>query len=130
MSVLLSFIHLRSFLAVVEYASVTAASFALGYTQSAVSLHIKALERDLGANLFHRDRTGMPLTDVGISFLPEARAMVDSLVAAERRMRAAAMCGRVDDSALRLRGVAESIPQCREELDGNADPISVAQHSI
>ena len=89
MSFLVSLTHLRSFLAVADAASVTAAAVALGYTQSAVSLHIKALERDLGTPLFHRDRCGMPLTEVGACLLAEARAMVANLANSECRMRAA-----------------------------------------
>lgn len=45
---------LRSFLAVVRTGSFTAAAADLGYTQSAVSQHVAALEADLGTPLLHR----------------------------------------------------------------------------
>lgn len=45
---------LRSFLAVVRTGSFTAAAAELGYTQSAVSQHVAALEADLDTVLLHR----------------------------------------------------------------------------
>jgi DNA-binding transcriptional LysR family regulator len=130
MSFLVSLTHLRSFLGVAECASVTAAALALGYTQSAVSLHIKALERDLGTPLFHRDRSGMPLTAAGASFVAEAREMVENLMAIESRMRAAvAGCGPLDNS-LNAPGRANgAIPRCRSPIVGKNDPDVFAQHS-
>lgn len=45
---------LRTFLAVTDLGSFSAAADQLGYTQSAVSQHIAALENDLGTALLHR----------------------------------------------------------------------------
>ena len=45
---------LRTFLAVTDLGSFSAAADQLGYTQSAVSQHIAALEHDLGTTLLHR----------------------------------------------------------------------------
>ncbi|MBI5090127.1 MAG: LysR family transcriptional regulator [Actinobacteria bacterium] len=45
---------LRTFHAVVEHGSFTSAATALGYTQSAVSQHVAALEASLGVELFRR----------------------------------------------------------------------------
>ena len=45
---------LRTFVAVAECGSFSAAAARLGYTQSAVSQHIAALEHDLGTPLLHR----------------------------------------------------------------------------
>ncbi|MEU4393566.1 LysR family transcriptional regulator [Kribbella sp. NPDC023855] len=45
---------LRTFLAVTDLGSFSAAADQLGYTQSAVSQHIAALEHDLGTPLLHR----------------------------------------------------------------------------
>ncbi|WP_116450768.1 LysR family transcriptional regulator [Blastococcus litoris] len=126
MSQLVSLTHLQSFLGVVEAASVTAAATALGYTQSAVSLHIKALERELGAQLFHRDRSGMPLTAVGRSFVAEARRMVENLLETERRMRAAvASCMLEKDHLVET----PTIPRCRDPRAGMNGPGVLAQHS-
>ncbi len=46
--------HLRSFAAVARTRSFTAAARELGYTQSAISQHVAALERDLGRPLLER----------------------------------------------------------------------------
>jgi DNA-binding transcriptional LysR family regulator len=130
MSLLVSLTHLRSFLGVVEAASVTGAAVALGYTQSAVSLHIKALERDLGVSLFHRDRTGMPLTPAGNSFVSEAREMVESLLATERRMRAAvAHCHRASNSQRVDPGASPAIPGCRVPNASESGTDAFVQHS-
>src|ERR671928_1124910 len=45
---------LRTFASVTRLASFSAAARELGYTQSAVSQHIAALEQDLGAPLLNR----------------------------------------------------------------------------
>ncbi|WP_369360484.1 LysR substrate-binding domain-containing protein [Streptomyces sp. cg2] len=45
---------LRTFVAVVDHRSFSGAAVALGYTQSAVSQHIAALETDLGSRLVER----------------------------------------------------------------------------
>jgi DNA-binding transcriptional LysR family regulator len=50
---------LRTFRAVVEHGSFTAAANALGYTQSAVSQHDAALESSLGVELFRRRPFGL-----------------------------------------------------------------------
>ncbi|WP_209313706.1 LysR family transcriptional regulator [Blastococcus sp. TF02A_35] len=81
----LSLVHLSSFLRVAELASVTKAAAESGYTQSAVSLHLKALERSLGTPLFHRDRAGMPLTVAGQQILDEVRALMQAVDALRRR---------------------------------------------
>ena len=51
--------QLRTFDAVVQHGSFTAAAASLGYTQSAVSQHIAALEASLGVTLFERRPFGL-----------------------------------------------------------------------
>lgn len=51
--------QLRTFSSVVEHGSFTSAAGALGYTQSAVSQQIAALETALGVTLFHRRPFGL-----------------------------------------------------------------------
>ncbi|WP_344653484.1 LysR family transcriptional regulator [Cryptosporangium japonicum] len=46
--------HLRSFATVARTGSFTAAAAELGFTQSAISQHVAALETDLGRRLLHR----------------------------------------------------------------------------
>src|SRR5260370_965840 len=63
--------HLEVFVAVAEELSFTRASSRLHLVQSGVSSAVKALERDLGAALFDRDRHRVKLTDAGRVLLPE-----------------------------------------------------------
>ncbi len=74
--------QLRIFVAIADHAHVTRAAAQLGMTQSAASAAIAALEARTGAVLFDRVGRGIELTDVGRSFLPEARAVLDRAAAA------------------------------------------------
>ncbi len=70
---------LRSFLAVAQNGSVTAAAQALGRTQSAISVQIKRLEALLAVRLFERQARGVRLTDAGQRLLPRARLLLEEL---------------------------------------------------
>ncbi len=67
---------LRTFIAVVDRASMTAAGSTLRLTQSAVSQQIARLEEQVGAVLFARDRRGLRLTPAGERLLGKARRLV------------------------------------------------------
>ncbi|MEM9247146.1 MAG: LysR family transcriptional regulator [Pseudomonadota bacterium] len=71
--------QLRSFLTIAEMGNLTLASGRLNRTQSAVSAQIKALEEDLGAQLFSRSARGMSLSPQGEHLLPHARAALASM---------------------------------------------------
>ncbi|WP_344293305.1 LysR family transcriptional regulator [Streptomyces synnematoformans] len=71
---------LRTFVAVLEHRSFSRAASALGYTQSAVSQHIAALEADLGARLLER-RPVAP-TPAGTRLMEHAPALLLRLDAA------------------------------------------------
>ncbi|TBN38608.1 LysR family transcriptional regulator [Paracoccus subflavus] len=68
--------QLRIFIAVAERQHVTEAARALNLTQSATSAAIAALEERHDVRLFDRVGRGVVLTDLGRSFLPEARAVI------------------------------------------------------
>lgn len=68
---------LRYFAAVAEEAHFTRAAERLFVSQPALSKQIRALERQLGADLFVRDRHGVRLTAVGAALLPHARRVLD-----------------------------------------------------
>ncbi|MFF3490496.1 LysR family transcriptional regulator [Streptomyces sp. NPDC002795] len=51
---MLNLVHLQTFQAVLETGSLSAAGKRLGYTTSAVSQQVAALERGLGVRLFER----------------------------------------------------------------------------
>ena len=66
---------MRRFVAVAEAGSLTAAALRLGQSQSTVSRHIKAIEADLGLELFVRELRGLTLAETGLSLIEPAREM-------------------------------------------------------
>jgi DNA-binding transcriptional LysR family regulator len=74
--------QLRVFLAVAEEASFTKAADRLHVVQSAVSASVRAMERELGTQLFDRSTRHVALTDAGRALLPEARNVVSALTLA------------------------------------------------
>lgn len=66
---------LRSFLAVAEEGSLSAAARLLGHSQPTLGRHIHQLEAQLGTPLFTRVLRGLTLTDAGSALLPAARDM-------------------------------------------------------
>lgn len=77
---------LRVLREVAERGTFTAAASQLGYTQSAVSRQVAALERDTGAVLFERRADGARLTAAGRTLLRHAAIALDALDAAEREL--------------------------------------------
>lgn len=67
---------LRSFVAIVQHGSVTAAARAVHRTQSAVSTHLQQLEASLGVALARRTTRSLALTAEGERFLPHARRLL------------------------------------------------------
>ncbi len=65
----------RSFLAVADTGSLSAAARALGLTQPTVGRHIDTLEAAVGQTLFLRTPQGLSVTDTASLLVPEARAM-------------------------------------------------------
>ena len=63
---------LESFVEVARRENVSRAAEALFLTQPAITARLKALERDLGVELFVRSSRGMKLSDAGRAFLPYA----------------------------------------------------------
>lgn len=77
---------LQAFVAVAEKASFRAAADALHLSQPALSRRIDKLEMALGARLLERTTRRVSLTNVGRSFLDQARATLDSLEDAVLRL--------------------------------------------
>lgn len=65
--------YIRSFEASARHLSFTQAADELGYTQAAISSHVRALEKYLGRTLFVRHARSLELTEIGESFLPTLR---------------------------------------------------------
>lgn len=97
--------HLRYFIAVVEHGSFRKAGTALGVEQSAISRRIRDLEDQLGASLFHRQASGVSLTEAGTRYLCHARQVMRSLGEGAQDIAAA---GRAENGRVRL-GVYSSI---------------------
>jgi DNA-binding transcriptional LysR family regulator len=70
--------QLEYFVAVAEELSFTRASRRLRVVQSGISTAIRALEREVGAQLFERDSRHVSLTDAGAAMLPSARAALSA----------------------------------------------------
>ncbi|MDG5496286.1 LysR family transcriptional regulator [Niveispirillum sp. BGYR6] len=66
---------LRSFLAVVETGSLSAAALRSATTQPTLSRHIRELERLLGVLLFTRSARGLQPTEAALRLIDDARAM-------------------------------------------------------
>lgn len=69
--------HLRTFKAVATERGFTRAAKELGYVQSAVTAHVKALEADLGVRLFDRLGKHIALTESGRELLTYATKILD-----------------------------------------------------
>jgi DNA-binding transcriptional LysR family regulator len=75
---------LRVLRAVAQVGSFSAAARSLGYTQSAISRQVAALETVAGRRLFDRSRDGVILTPAGARLLARAVRVLDELDAAVR----------------------------------------------
>ena len=91
--------HLRSFLAVADERSFSAAARRLHVTQQALSRSVQQLERQLGASLFDRGARPIDLTPAGEAMLAAARR---SIAAADEALDVARRTGR-GDAAVPLR---------------------------
>jgi DNA-binding transcriptional LysR family regulator len=80
--------HLEYFLTVADTRSFSRAAKRLHVVQSGVSATIKALERELGAELFVRAPAGVTLTHAGQELRPGARATLDAARAAKDAVNA------------------------------------------
>ncbi|WP_373050189.1 LysR family transcriptional regulator [Thalassovita aquimarina] len=69
----------RSFLAVAEQGSLSAAARQLGLSQPTLGRQIKQMETDLGVTLLIRQPRGFDLTEAGQAILPAARRMQDAM---------------------------------------------------
>ncbi|MGW0757412.1 LysR substrate-binding domain-containing protein [Streptomyces sp. NPDC002814] len=77
---------LRVFRAVTEQGTFTAAAASLGYTQSAVSRQIAAIERAAGTELLERRREGVRLTAAGRLVMRHATTVLDEIDATAREL--------------------------------------------
>jgi DNA-binding transcriptional LysR family regulator len=84
---------LRVFREVSERGTFTAAAASLGYSQSAVSRQVAALESAVGAALFVRSRAGIELTAAGRALMPHAVSVIDAVDTAATAMTGSPVAG-------------------------------------
>src|SRR5262245_1131581 len=82
--------RLRAFHAVARSGSFSVAARELGYTQSVVSHHVAALEREFGLTLVNRGTRPVSVTDAGSRLLRHSEAALGYITAAEDELRAVA----------------------------------------
>ena len=91
---MLNFMHLESLIAVIETGSFSGAGKKLGYTTSAVSQQIAALERNLGVQLFERGPRNLWPTVTAQHVSEAAGGVLTHIAELEARVRAAALSDR------------------------------------
>jgi len=74
----------RSFLAVTEHKSLSAAARALSLTQPTIGRHVDALEAALGVTLFTRSVHGLKPSEAALDLVPHAKAMAATAAALAR----------------------------------------------
>lgn len=74
------------FATVVAEGSLAGAARRLGMTPSAVSQHMRSLEKALGVPLLHRSTRRLALTEAGAAFYPGCEAMLQQALQAEQRL--------------------------------------------
>src|SRR5919106_1502287 len=75
--------RLRAFALVLDLGSISAAAHVLGYTQSAVSQQLAALEREAGAALVDRSQRPLRATRAGAILRPQVERVLAALAGAE-----------------------------------------------
>lgn len=71
----------RTFLAVLQHGSLSAAARELGLTQPTVGRHVDALEEAIGAELFTRSQQGLLPTDTALALKPYAETLASTAAA-------------------------------------------------
>lgn len=86
---------LRTFLAIADTGSFSAAADIVGRTPSAVSMQVKKLEDLIDRRLFNRDSRSVALTRHGEALVADARRIVDMNVELVARLRAPDLSGAI-----------------------------------
>jgi DNA-binding transcriptional LysR family regulator len=109
--------HLRYFVAVAEELHFTRAALRLNIAQPPLSQQIRALEDELGVQLFVRTRRSVALTDAGHALLAKAREVLSATQALPQQLQRVA---RGEVGLLRI-GFSSTLPLTRVLRDVVAD---------
>ncbi len=118
-----SFSLLAAFEAAARAGSVTAAANELGLTQSAVSRQISALERQLGVELFLRERQTIRLTPAGNTYAREIREALRRISNASLNLRANPAGGTLNLGVLPFFGTRWLTPRIGRFLQAHPDVV-------
>lgn len=110
---------LQAFEAAARTRSITAAAQELSLTQSAVSRQIRALEDQLGLELFHREKQSIRLTPGGQSYVREIREALHKISQASMNLRANPGGGTLSLAILPTFGTRWLAPRLPEFLSAN-----------
>lgn len=115
----------RSFLAVLDAGSLSAAARKSGISQPTLTRHVSELEAALGVTLFQRGRAGAAPTEAALAIAGEARAMADGAgrLGMAAAGRAASVSGTVRITASQIMAtyfLAPVIADIQRELPGLA----------
>jgi DNA-binding transcriptional LysR family regulator len=116
----------RTFLAVLEHGSLSAAARELGLTQPTVGRHIDALEQSVGAELFTRSQQGLLPTDAALVLKPYAETLASTTAALLRAASSSKdeVSGTVRISASEVIGV-EVLPPILARLQARYPDLNV-----
>jgi len=116
----------RSFLAVLQQGSLSAAARELGLTQPTIGRHIDALEQAIGAQLFTRSQTGLLPTDAATDLRPYAETLAATAAALLRSAsgRRGEVSGTVRISASEVIGV-EVLPPILAKLQDSYPGLTI-----
>jgi LysR family glycine cleavage system transcriptional activator len=131
---------LRSFDAAARHQSFTRAAEELCVTQGAVSHSVKALETELGLQLFKRERNGLVITDAGRDYLAVVRDVFERLELGTDRLLQRQRSGTITVSTspdfaakwliARLGRFAEAHPEIELRLSATMHHVDFAREDV
>lgn len=101
--------HLRALCAIADAGSLHQAARRLGVSQPSLTTQLRRIENALGAELFHRERTGCRPTPLGRAVLSRARPLVDGMSALVTHALAEAEATRPRGPRLRIGSTASRV---------------------
>jgi DNA-binding transcriptional LysR family regulator len=123
--------QLENFIVLAEELNFGRAARRLNISQPPLTRQIKALEGELGALLFHRNKRKVELTEAGAFLLRDARALLDQLRMMQENVRLAAR-GEGGHLSVAFEGVAvyDLIPRSIKAFQDKYPAVSVTLHDI